>query len=69
MQTFKVAMPLVLVTLMSGLVGCATSASNTASKEECVTQKPVIGSRLARSTCKPAASADTKEVTAAATAQ
>lgn len=59
--------PIILTALFSNvLVGCITSALNAYVKQICVKQDAVVGSRMARSTCKPEV-AGNKEETAAAT--
>lgn len=71
MQNFKVAVlkPMFLAVVFStGLAGCVTSTPGTAGKQVCVQQEAVVGSRMARSTCKPVAD-QKEESTKAATAQ
>jgi len=71
MQNFKVAVvkPMILAALFSTvLVGCVTSTPGSAGKQVCVQQEAVVGSRMARSTCKPVAE-QKEETTKTATAQ
>ena len=72
MQNSKAAAlkPLVLAAILSTvLVGCVTSTPSTAVKQVCVQQEAVVGSRMARSTCKPAVDDSKDESKKTATAQ
>ncbi|HET9236220.1 MAG TPA: hypothetical protein VFO10_03145 [Oligoflexus sp.] len=63
MNKFSVAVGnLAFAALLTGaLTACVTSAPGTSAKQTCVQQEAVVGSRLSRSTCKPAAATSTAE--------
>lgn len=50
----------------SALTACVTSTPGTAVKQTCVEQEAVVGSRMARKTCKPEVAPKTAEMNSAA---
>lgn len=48
------------------LNACVTSTPGTAARQTCVEQEAVVGSRMARKTCKPEAAPKTAETKSAA---
>jgi hypothetical protein len=50
----------------SALTACVTSTPGPTAKQTCVEQEAVVGSRMARKTCKPEAAPKTAETKSAA---